>query len=123
MHWRRYAISAIPIKDDTAFDAWLMERWREKDAFLEYFEQHGSFSIDESNAKEALTNGSLGTEAKKTAQGTGPVTAKVSTAHPLDFLQIFISLLAVPVAWKLGKWVWWSVKIILLVATLGTVRL
>jgi lysocardiolipin and lysophospholipid acyltransferase len=121
MHWRRFAITEIPIKDDAAFDAWLMKRWREKDDYLAYFEEHSRFPTEEDDATETKTNGSASLETK--TMHNNAVTAKVSTAHPLDFLQIFVSLLAVPVAWKLAQWTWWVTKVVLLVASLGTIKL
>ena len=43
MHWRRFAISSIPIESPKEFEAWLMARWREKDALLEEYHATGSF--------------------------------------------------------------------------------
>jgi hypothetical protein len=40
MHWRRFAVADIPLADPAAFDAWLVERWREKDALLAHFAKH-----------------------------------------------------------------------------------
>jgi hypothetical protein len=49
MHWRRFAISTIPISSTAEFEAWLAERWREKDDLLEYYMQNGRFPEDESS--------------------------------------------------------------------------
>jgi hypothetical protein len=43
MHWRRFALRDIPLADPAEFDAWLVERWREKDALLAHFIEHGCF--------------------------------------------------------------------------------
>ena len=43
MHWRRFALADIPLADPAEFDAWLVERWREKDALLAYFAEHACF--------------------------------------------------------------------------------
>lgn len=47
MHWRRFHIADIPYQDKDTFEAWLLERWREKDAMLEKYEATGSFTNDE----------------------------------------------------------------------------
>lgn len=47
MYWRRFNIEDIPYQDETKFAAWLLERWREKDAMLQSFEASGSFTKDE----------------------------------------------------------------------------
>ncbi|ORY86277.1 acyltransferase-domain-containing protein [Protomyces lactucae-debilis] len=36
MHWRKFAVSDIPL-DDAGFQAWLFERWAEKEAMLDKF--------------------------------------------------------------------------------------
>lgn len=46
MHWRRFAVSSIPVKDPEAFDQWVLERWREKDELLETFYDTGRFPAD-----------------------------------------------------------------------------
>jgi 1-acyl-sn-glycerol-3-phosphate acyltransferase len=42
LHVRRYEISALP-KEPDEISAWLVERFREKDALMEHFAKHGSF--------------------------------------------------------------------------------
>jgi hypothetical protein len=54
VHWRRFAVSEIPSSSPAAFEAWLAERWREKDDLLEHYTQNGRFPEDES---EKLSNG------------------------------------------------------------------
>jgi hypothetical protein len=46
MHWRRFALASIPLADPATFDAWLVDRWREKDALLAFFADHGHFPGD-----------------------------------------------------------------------------
>ncbi|KAF4539340.1 Phospholipid glycerol acyltransferase [Lasiodiplodia theobromae] len=43
MHWRRFRISTIPLHSDKAFEAWLRNRWKEKDHYLDYYQRHGAF--------------------------------------------------------------------------------
>ena len=47
MHWRRFATSSIPTKDPKAFETWVLDRWKEKDALLEQFYNTGRFPSDE----------------------------------------------------------------------------
>ena len=53
MHWRRFALSSIPLDDAKEFEAWLLERWREKDDLLELWYNTGRFPADPSSADEA----------------------------------------------------------------------
>ena len=46
MYWRRFAVSTIPLKDTKAFESWLLDRWKEKDALLEGFYDTGRFPAD-----------------------------------------------------------------------------
>jgi acyltransferase-like protein len=103
MHWRRFALSSIPLSDAKAFDAWLNERWLEKDALLEYFSQHGHFPAGDEKALSTAPNGT--TTAKREV-----VCPKAGPNHPLEFLQIFLSLLAVPLVWKGFKFLWWIIS-------------
>ncbi|OJD32054.1 acyltransferase-domain-containing protein [Diplodia corticola] len=43
MHWRRFRISSIPLHSDKAFEAWLRNRWKEKDHYLDYYQRTGAF--------------------------------------------------------------------------------
>jgi lysocardiolipin and lysophospholipid acyltransferase len=43
MYWRRFATKDIPVDDKEKFEAWLKERWEEKDKLLEHFAQTGRF--------------------------------------------------------------------------------
>jgi 1-acyl-sn-glycerol-3-phosphate acyltransferase len=46
MHWRKFPTSDIPVDGDE-FDAWLRERWMEKDALLDHFYATGGFPREE----------------------------------------------------------------------------
>ena len=50
MHWRRFAVSSIPLSDANEFEHWLLERWREKDDLLEQWYETGSFPADAGSA-------------------------------------------------------------------------
>ena len=78
MYWRRFATSDIPIKDSAAFDEWLLERWREKDALLEDFYDTGRFPTD-----------------KSSTDGKGDyIETEVRLRHWLEIGQLFAVLLA-----------------------------
>ena len=46
MFWRRFAVSSIPFTDPKAFETWVLDRWKEKDALLEQFYDTGRFPAD-----------------------------------------------------------------------------
>ncbi|KIV85305.1 hypothetical protein PV11_01012 [Exophiala sideris] len=50
MYWRRFAVSSIPLSDQTHFEQWLLERWREKDELLEQWYNTGRFPADVESA-------------------------------------------------------------------------
>ncbi|KAF2108416.1 acyltransferase-domain-containing protein [Lophiotrema nucula] len=47
MHWRRFHVSDIPLKNSKAFEVWLRNRWREKDYMLEYFQRNNRFPAED----------------------------------------------------------------------------
>lgn len=53
MHWRRFRISEIPLRDADEFHQWLLARWREKDGLLEGFMDSGRFGAGEGGVVEA----------------------------------------------------------------------
>jgi len=64
MYWRRFALSDIPLDDPKSFEAWLSERWKEKDALLEQWHDTGRFpaDLDLANEKTVLNGGYIETE-------------------------------------------------------------
>jgi 1-acyl-sn-glycerol-3-phosphate acyltransferase len=54
MYWRRFATSNIPIKDPKAFETWVLDRWKEKDALLEKFYETGRFPSDQKSGDAYL---------------------------------------------------------------------
>ncbi|TEA20877.1 putative acyltransferase [Colletotrichum sidae] len=42
-HWRRFRVADMPLHDQKEFDAWVRERWYEKDAFMEEYVSTGRF--------------------------------------------------------------------------------
>lgn len=57
LYWRRFKIADIPVDNDEAFGRWLMNRWREKDYFLEYFYKFNHFPADDATKALAAANG------------------------------------------------------------------
>lgn len=84
MHWRRFKVTDIPYKDSDAMGAWTLARWREKDDLLDYHLMHGNFPAD----AVAIAEQSAETEG-------GFITTYVKPKSPLEFLQMYVPLLAV----------------------------
>ncbi|OHW99191.1 acetyltransferase [Colletotrichum incanum] len=58
-HWRRFRLADIPLDDPKVFDAWLRERWYEKDAIMEEYMSTGRFP-----ASADIKGGHLETEVR-----------------------------------------------------------
>ena len=89
MHWRRIAISTIPVDDLKAFEAWLLGQWQIKEALLEDFAQNGRFPADdgyENDSKEADGDRS------GLVKGAGFIETSVRLAHWYEVGQIFVVL-------------------------------
>jgi hypothetical protein len=92
MYWRRFAVSSIPIDDQKAFEQWVLDRWIEKDAFLEQYLQNGRFPADDEGVEEdgeLLANGS---GRKEGLRGVGYIETDVRPAHWFEIGQIFVVL-------------------------------
>ncbi|KAF4912197.1 putative acyltransferase [Colletotrichum viniferum] len=50
-HWRRFRVADMPLHDQKEFDAWVRERWYEKDALMEEYLVNGRFPPSEDNKK------------------------------------------------------------------------
>lgn len=79
MYWRRFAVDTIPIDDAQAFDAWLRERWAEKDRLLEGFFQTGRLPADETGG----------------AGPSGYLETSVRSRSRFEFLLVFVPMLPV----------------------------
>ena len=79
MYWRRFKISEIPYEDHHAFDAWVLDRWKEKDELLEGFYNSGRFPADEQ------VDGNFGAKA-------GYIETEVKLGSWLEVGQIFAVL-------------------------------
>lgn len=70
LYWRRFRLADMPLDDQARFDAWLRERWYEKDALMEEYLTTGRFP--------AMASGA-----------TAFVETSVRTRQPWEILQIF----------------------------------
>ncbi|KAI9764273.1 MAG: hypothetical protein M1840_008564 [Geoglossum simile] len=93
LHWRRFAVSSIPIDNQKAFEQWVLDRWIEKDAFLEHYLLNGCFPADDGSDEngEVLSNGNGG---KGVPRGVGYIQTDVRLAHWYEVGQIFVVLSA-----------------------------
>ncbi|KAK4501177.1 hypothetical protein PRZ48_006983 [Zasmidium cellare] len=80
MHWRRFAIKEIPYDDSLALEAWVLDRWIEKDELLEHFQQNGCFPAED-----------------------GCTVAKVEIQNWLETTKILGGVAAVAATWWIGK--------------------
>lgn len=85
MHWRRWAVDDIPLDDQKVFEAWLLERWREKDALLDQFFETGRFPTSlESSIDSTGVTGQQKAEASR-----GYLETTIRLTHWLEIGQIF----------------------------------
>ncbi|KAF2086806.1 acyltransferase-domain-containing protein [Saccharata proteae CBS 121410] len=100
MHWRRFAVSSIPISDDQAFQAWVLARWREKDDLLEHYLVHGRFPADVDAIKSNQ-------KVEKGEVGEGYIETEVRPKYWWEVLQMFVPALGlglvVNVVWKVVR--------------------
>ena len=85
MHWRRFAVKDIPVKDPEAFDKWLLDRWREKDEMLEQYLQTGRFPTD--HIEDETPNGST-----NPVKDQGYIETPIRAKYPFEFLQLYVPI-------------------------------
>jgi lysocardiolipin and lysophospholipid acyltransferase len=100
-------MSSIPVHDADKFDEWLRARWAEKDELLEYFGKHNEFPGDPEAIAPPEESAPSVKGKKITSIDDGVISTMVKPNYSLEFLQIFVSILAVPLVWKAGKWIFW----------------
>lgn len=88
MHWRRFAVSEIPLDDHKEFDAWLRARWAEKDQLLDQYFETGRFPSELAGTIEAKHV----TDEQKKAVEAGYVESYVRLHHWIEIGQIFMVL-------------------------------
>ena len=96
MHWRRFAISQIPLDDTKAFEDWLLRRWIEKDQLVEHYLRNGKFP-------------GFPPESKQTEAGARRgqwVETEVKNSHPLEFLLAFAPTMLLVLVGLLVRTLW-----------------
>jgi len=93
-HFRRFRVGDIPLQGAEQFEAWLRDRWYEKDALMEAYLSTGRFPSSPT--------------ATEKGQGTY-IETEVRTKHALEYFQIFAVVGAVGLAWNLVMKLWHQV--------------
>ena len=91
MHWRRFQVSKIPLEDQQEFEAWLIERWAEKDQLMDEYFETGRFPSELAGsikAKHAVDGQQVAAEA-------GFVESYTQLHHWSELVLIFMVLLSV----------------------------
>lgn len=100
MYFRRFKISDIPVENDDAFERWLINRWREKDYILEYFNKYNAFPTEDPGKALAAAEGKrkpshakmIGTEVKSGGWDEflsifGPITTAAGALSAIDLTE------------------------------------
>lgn len=95
MYWRRFAVSSIPLHDSKAFEAWLRDRWAEKDELLEQYVQTGRFPSSKDDSFWTKPGG-LDLPSRQGTHGAGYIETEVKLANRLELVQIFAPVAAFP---------------------------
>ena len=99
MHWRRFAVSEIPLDDQQEFDSWLRELWTKKDQLLEQYYEAGRFPSELAGSIEV----GHGSEEQRTAAAAGYVETHVRLGHWAEVGRIFMVLVSAVFLCKLPK--------------------
>ena len=93
VHCRRFPISEIPLNDQKEFDAWLRDRWAEKDELLDQYFETGRFPSELAGSIEI----SQASDEQKLAASAGYVESYVKLHHWAELGQIFVVLFALAI--------------------------
>ncbi|PYH94949.1 acyltransferase [Aspergillus ellipticus CBS 707.79] len=99
MHWRRFAVSEIPLEDQDEFDSWLRGRWTEKDQLLDEYYEAGRFPSELAGSIDV----GLGSEERRAAAAAGYAETHVRLGHWVEIGRIFMVLIGVVVLCKIPK--------------------
>ena len=88
MHWRRFAVSEIPLDDQKEFEAWLLARWVEKDQLMDQYFETGRFPSELAGSIEAKK----ATKEQKIAISAGYIESNVRLYHWAELGKIFMVL-------------------------------
>lgn len=81
MYWRRYRVSEIPTEEEK-FKAWILDRWREKDDLLDYFNSHKHFPPSPAPEKSGPSS----------SDHMDWISTEVKPLHWFTWLQIYLPL-------------------------------
>ena len=115
MYWRRFHVSSIPISDTKAFEAWILERWQEKEDLLEGYLQTGRFPADEGvgyshPAVPKIDEKRQGESTRpETPHGAGFIETQVQLRNWYEITDIFIVLASLAMAVNFIEKYWYAV--------------
>lgn len=81
LHWRRFAVSSIPLDSHDSFQKWVEDRWKEKDLLLEHFHTTGRFPTDTE------------TKSEKDSSENNCIETVLKLRNPMELLQPYIVML------------------------------
>jgi lysocardiolipin and lysophospholipid acyltransferase len=81
MHFRRFAISSIPLDDEKVFADWVLARWREKDDLLQYYVENNRFPADQGGEGEG-------------EKGAGWIESQVRPVKGWEWVLVFVPCVA-----------------------------
>ncbi|OGE49137.1 hypothetical protein PENARI_c023G00633 [Penicillium arizonense] len=90
MHWRRLAVSKIPLDDQKDFEAWLTQRWAEKDELMDQYFETGRFPTELADSIKADN----AVDGQAVAASAGYVESYVRLHHWIELGLIFAVLLS-----------------------------
>ena len=115
MYWRRFPVTSIPVSDTKAFEAWILQRWQEKEDLLEGYLQTGRFPADQGvgyshPAVPKIDEKDQG-EAKRpqTPLGAGFIETQVQLGNWYEIADIFIVLASIAMAVNFIEKYWHTV--------------
>lgn len=112
LHWRRFPISTIPFNDTDKFNAWVLDRWREKDDMIEEYTKTGRFPADDAEG-EQLTNGHVPEENASSEKKGKYIETEVKPVNRFEFLQIFLPWLALVLVLNVVFKIWRMFKVLM----------
>ena len=102
MHWRRFAVSEIPLDDQKHFDAWLRARWMEKDQLLDQCFESGRFPSDLAGSVDSGD----ASAPRKLSASPAYVETHVRLAHWYEIGQIFAVVAGVAGLCRVSQKLW-----------------
>ena len=111
MYWRRFPVSSIPISDTKAFEAWILQRWQEKEDLLEGYLQTGRFPADKGigYSHPAVPKVDEKKSQGETPQGAGFIETQVRLRKWYEIADIFIVLASIAMAVNFIEKYWYAV--------------